>query len=97
MSSSLKTVIANPGTNTPESFISAPTADTTVLFESGSGWGSYATDSYVANYPNSSFAAIFYNLSTTAQMEEAIDLAQQRNLLGYGVGAFDQYWRQLRE
>ncbi|MEI8341895.1 MAG: spherulation-specific family 4 protein [Verrucomicrobiota bacterium] len=78
----LATVVANPGTNTPESFISGPTADTTVLFENGSGWGSYVTDSYVANYPRSSFAAVFYNLSTTAQMQAAVDLAQQRNF-GY--------------
>jgi hypothetical protein len=78
----MATIVANPGTNTPESFINAPTADTTVLFESGSGWNAYVPDSYVANHAPSSFAAIFYNLSTVAQMQAAITLAQQRNF-GY--------------
>jgi len=99
--SSLTTIVANPGTNTPESYISAPTANTTVLFENGSGWGGYATDSYVANYPRPDFAAVFYNLSTTAQMQAAVDLAQQRNF-GYvfatdatGANPYDtlpSYW-----
>jgi len=97
----LTTIIANPGTNTPESYISAPTANTTVLFESGSGWDSYATDGYVANYPRSDFAAVFYNLSSTAEMESAVNLAQERNF-GYvfatdGTGAnpynsLPSYW-----
>ena len=97
----LATVVANPGTNIPESYIGAPTAGTTVLFENGSGWGSYVTDSYVAGYPRSSFAAIFYNLSSTAQMQAAVDLAQQRNF-GYvfatdagGANPYDtlpSYW-----
>jgi len=101
--SELKTVIANPGTNTPESFISALTANTTMLFESGTGWESYATDGYVANYSRSRFAASFYDLSTTAEMESAVNLAQERNF-GYvfatdGTGAnpydaLPSYWNE---
>ena len=66
-----------------------------------SGWGSYVPDSYVANYPRADFAAVFYNLSTTAQMQAAVDLAQQRNF-GYvfasdasGANPYDtlpSYW-----
>jgi hypothetical protein len=98
---SLTKVIGNPGTNTPESFISAPTADTTVLFENGSGWSSYTTDGYVTNYPRSKFAAIVYNLSTAAQMQSAVELAAQRDF-GYvfatndhGANPYDtlpSYW-----
>jgi hypothetical protein len=97
----LTKIIANPGTQTPESFISAPAADTTVLFENGSGWNNYAADSYVANYPRSHFASIFYNLGTESQMKSAVDLAVQRNF-GYvfatndsGANPYDtlpSYW-----
>lgn len=79
---SLASIVANPGTNIPQAYISGSTADTTVLFESGSDWNSYVPDSYVTDYPSSDFAAIFYNLPTASDMESAIDLAVQRNF-GY--------------
>jgi hypothetical protein len=98
---SLTLTVANPGTQTPESFITAPTADTTVLFENGSGWDTYATDSYVATQSRTHFAMIAYNLAADAQMRAAIDLAQARNF-GYvfatddtGANPYDtlpSYW-----
>lgn len=78
----LGTVITNPGTNIPESFIAAPTADTAVVFENTSGWAGYTPDSFLGNYSANRFAGLMLNVPTIAQMHSAIDLAVQRNV-GY--------------
>jgi hypothetical protein len=78
----LSKVITNPGINIPEPFITAPTADTTVIFESTSGWTGYTADPYVANYSANRFASLMLNVPTIAEMRGAIDLAVQRNV-GY--------------
>jgi hypothetical protein len=80
--SHLTQVVTNPGTNIPEAFISAPTSDTSVIFEDTSGWTQYVTDSYVANDPAQRFAALVLKVPTVAQMHAAIALAVQRNV-GY--------------
>ncbi len=102
----LTKVIANPGINTPESYISTPTADTTVIFESDTGWPAYVPDSYVANYTRNHFAALDLGVGTAAQMQQAVNLAHARNA-GYiyvtndspagGANPFDtlpSYWAQ---
>ncbi len=78
----LVTVIANPGTKIPVSFITAPVADTTVIFENTKGWSSYVPDSYVVNNGAGRFASIMLNVPTAAEMRAAIDLAVHRNV-GY--------------
>jgi Spherulation-specific family 4/PEP-CTERM motif len=98
---SLTKIVANPGTQVPQSFITTPIADTTVIYESGTGWDTYATDGYVANFPRTRFAMIAYNLATAAQMRSALDLAASRNF-GYvfatddsGANPYDtlpSYW-----
>lgn len=78
----LTTVIGNPGTKIPESFINAPVADTTVIFENTKGWSSYVPDSYVVNSGADHFASIMLNVPTAAGMRAALDLAAHRNV-GY--------------
>jgi Spherulation-specific family 4 len=75
-------VITNPGANVPESFITAPTADTTVIFENTSGWPGYTVSPYLPNYSANHFASLMLNVPTIAQMHSAVDLAVQRNV-GY--------------
>lgn len=75
----LTKVIANPGINTPEAYISAPTANTTVIFENETGWPAYVPDSYVANYPRDRFAVLDLAVGTAGQMRQAVDLAHARN------------------
>lgn len=78
--SNLHTVVANPGTPQAEPFISTPTADTTVIFEDGSGWPGYAPDDYMTNYPASSFAALVYAEPDPAAMRGDILKAVQRGI-----------------
>ena len=76
----LSLVFANPGTHTDEAYIATPTADTTVIFETDTGWPQYVPDAYVSNYPAARFAALPYAASTEALMRSNIDLAVQRNV-----------------
>lgn len=78
----LSKVITNPGINIPETFVATPTADTTVIYESTSGWAGYGADPYVANYSAGRFASLMLNVPTIAEMHASIDLAVQRNI-GY--------------
>ncbi len=78
----LTRVITNPGINTPEAYLTAPTADTTVIYENRTGWSSYVPDAYVANYSRNRFSALCLEIPTTAAMRTAVDLAHQRNV-GY--------------
>ena len=80
--SNLTLVITNPGTNIPESFVSAPTCDTAVIYEDTTGWPAYTPDSYVANDTPQHFAALILDIPTAAQMQADIALAVQRNV-GY--------------
>ena len=75
----LTKVFANPGTNTPEGYVTQ-TAETTVIFENTGGWSSYVPDSYVATDPKSKFASLMLNVPTVQQMKSSIDLAVARNV-----------------
>ena len=79
-SSNLRTVVSNPGTHQLEPFITAPTADTTVIFEGSSGWPGYVQDDYLTNYPASRFAALVYAEADAAVMRGHIMNAVQRGI-----------------
>jgi len=76
----LHTVVANPGIHQAELFISTPTADTTIIFENGSGWPGYTPDDYVTNYPASSFSALVYAEPDPVAMHANIVQAVQRGI-----------------
>jgi hypothetical protein len=78
----LASVIANPATQIPESYLATPATDTAVIFENASGWSTYTPDAYVAGYPANRFAGLFLNVPTASAMRNAVDLAVARNI-GY--------------
>ena len=78
--SNLHAGVANPGIHQAEPFISTPTADTTVIFEDGSGWSGYTPDDYVTNYHASSFAALVYAEPDPAAMQATIVQAVKRGI-----------------
>ncbi len=100
----LSEVVINPGIETAENYISAPAADTAVIFEVDHGWPAYVPDAYVTNYPPERFCALLYNVTNETVMRQYVDLAVQRNI-GYiyvandkGANPWDtipSYWTNL--
>ena len=78
----LSEVVINPGIGTVENYISAPAANTAVIFEVDNGWTAYVPNAYVTNYPPERFCALLYNVSSETTMRQYVDLAVQRNI-GY--------------
>lgn len=75
-------VVTNPGTKSPEVYLTRPASDTTVIYEDGTGWSSYTPDSYVGRYPATRFAALIHNTASAETMRTNVDLAVRRNI-GY--------------
>ena len=73
-------VFGNAGTNTLETYIN--TADVLITFENQTGYSSYISDAWTTNYSANHFAHLLYNVSSTAEMQSAINLAASRNV-GY--------------
>ncbi|MCX7010959.1 MAG: spherulation-specific family 4 protein [Candidatus Sumerlaeota bacterium] len=73
-------VVANPGTNTREEYLSRKTADVLVLYEDPKGYETYSPDAWVAQYPRERFCHLVYNIPDAAGMRHAIDLAWRRNV-----------------
>jgi hypothetical protein len=100
----LNHVVINPGIGTVENYISAPAADTAVIFEVNQGWLAYVPAPYVSAYPPERFCALLYSVTNEATMRQYVDLAVQRNI-GYiyvtndkGANPWDtipSYWTDL--
>lgn len=73
-------VFGNPGTHTPESYLSA--ADVLVTFENQSGYDAYTPDAWTAGYTADHFAHLLYNVNSEADMLASVALASSRNI-GY--------------
>lgn len=73
-------VVMNPGTNAAEEYLSRPCADALVLYENGTGYDSYATDSYVYRYGRARMAHLLYDVAGAAAMNARVDQALSRNV-----------------
>lgn len=79
----LKQVIVNPGTHTPESFLTLPIADIAVIFEDYSeAWQRYQPLSYVGKYQQEHFASLIHSVPDAATMKSYLKTAMERNI-GY--------------
>jgi hypothetical protein len=79
----LQQVVANPGTQIDERYLSQPAADQAVIFESfGKDWPLYQPSSYLRKYDRRRFALMLHNVPDQKTMQQYIDLAVQRNV-GY--------------
>jgi hypothetical protein len=73
-------VVMNPGTATPELYLSMPLADAIVTFEAGHQLYRRAQVSdWVRNYGNDQFAHLVYDVSSVEAAMGFVSLAQQRN------------------
>jgi len=73
------TVVGNPGTTTPETYVTNKVADTLVLFEKESGYPQYVPPAWQAKYAASGFANLALNISTAAQMQSAVSQAASQH------------------
>lgn len=102
--SNLSDVVINPGIGTAEEYLSAPAADTAVIFEVDQGWTNHVPAAYVSNYPPQRFAVLLYDVADAATMRAYVDLAVRRHI-GYlyvtddrGANPWDTlptYWTNL--
>jgi hypothetical protein len=74
-------VIANPGTNTQEAYLSTATGDALVTFEDfGSNYPGYQPDAWTSNYSPAHFATLLHTVSSATTMAADLELAGQRNV-----------------
>jgi len=73
------TVVGNPGSSTPESYVTTKVADTLVLFENETGHPVYNAPAWQANYPATGFAHLPLNIPTVGEMESAVSRAASQN------------------
>jgi hypothetical protein len=72
-------VAANPGINTVEAYLTRPTADLLVTFESNTGYPSLVVDSWVTNHLARQFCHLPYATSAASTMTNYVNLAVSRN------------------
>jgi len=73
-------VMGNPGTNTSESYLTRPAADSLLVFESqGSNYPGDATDGWNFNYDPAQIGHLVHSTATEAEMLNYLDLAVARN------------------
>lgn len=74
-------VIANPGTNTAQAYLTTPTADTLVTVEDfGSNYPGYVPAAWTSNYLPDHFANLLHTVSSANTMAADIQLASQGNV-----------------
>ncbi|MDR3391039.1 MAG: spherulation-specific family 4 protein [Sulfuriferula sp.] len=73
-------VIGNPGTNTQEAYLTLPTADALVVFEStAKNYSKYVPSTWIYNYNRQYFANLVYAMSSSSQLGSYLNLAVSRN------------------
>lgn len=73
-------VVGNPGTNTDEEYLSTFAADHLIVFEGqGSSYPGYSPSLWNFNHDASSFGHLIHNVSSSAAMQQDLDLAVSRN------------------
>lgn len=73
-------VTGNPGANTQQSYLSIPTVDCLMIFESnGSKYSSFTPSSWVYQYPPTQFVHLPYGVTNITTMSNYVGLAVSRN------------------
>ena len=73
-------VTGNPGANTQQNYLSIPTVDSLMIFESnGSKYSSFAPSSWVYQYPPKQFVHLPYGVTNITTMSNYVGLAVGRN------------------
>jgi spherulation-specific family 4 protein len=72
-------VAGNPGINTLETYLTRPTADLLVTFESNSGYTTLTVDGWVTNHLARQFSHLPYNVPDAGTMTNYVNLAASRN------------------
>src|SRR5207247_2566836 len=72
-------VVANPGTDTEESYLTRPTADVLCIFEVETGYASHAPSPWVTNHLARHFLHLPYNTTNATTMTNYVNLAASRN------------------
>jgi len=72
-------VVGNPGINTSAGYLTRPTADALVTFESNTGYPQYAPDSWTQTLPATAFAHLCYDVPASNTMTDDVRLALTRN------------------
>lgn len=73
-------VIGNPGTNTQEAYLTLPTADALVVFEStAKNYGKYVPSAWIFNYSRQYFGNLIYSMSSSSQVGSYLNQALNRN------------------
>ena len=76
------TVVGNPGSVTPESYVATPVADTLVLFERESGFDTYTAPAWQSKYAAGRFADLVVDVAASGQMQTSVSRRHQRRRLG---------------
>ncbi len=72
-------VMGNPGINTLEPYLTRPTVDILLTFESNTGYSNYVADGWVTNHLARQFCHVPYAVSSAATMTNFVNLAASRN------------------
>ena len=73
-------VVANPGINTLETYLTRPTADVLVTFEADTGYASLVVDGWVTNHLARHFCHLPYNTPSAVTLTNYVNLAAARNV-----------------
>lgn len=73
-------VIGNPGTNAAHTLLTRPCFDALVLFENGTGYDTYVTDSWVYGEPRARIAHLLYDVPDTPALLTRVDQALSRGV-----------------
>ncbi|NOT16647.1 MAG: hypothetical protein HOP20_01100 [Sulfuriferula sp.] len=73
-------IIGNPGTNTQEAYLTTPTADALVIFEStAKNYQKFTPSAWTNNYGRQHFVNLVYSLSTSSQIKTFLNRAANSN------------------
>jgi hypothetical protein len=72
--------MGNPGINTEEPYLSRPTVDALMTYESNTGYSNYMADTWVTNHLARQFCHVAYAISTATVMTNTVTLAASRNV-----------------
>ena len=73
-------IVGNPGTQTLEAYLTQPTADVLVTFETDTGYPGYVPDAWTTNHGASNFCHLTYAVTNAATMMNYVQLAVARNV-----------------
>lgn len=95
-------VVGNPGTNTQQNYLTLPTTDAVVSFESNTGYASWQPSAWTVNYAPRRFSNLPYNIADVAGMQASVTAAASKRV-GYlyvtddsGANPWDRlptYWQ----